>query len=430
MSRGLKRPLFLTMAKKNAARVKKVAFLGLFGQQTLGNDCTLQAILEQARERLPSADLSCVCTGPAEIGTRHDIRTFPFYASTDEAGREGKRSLPNALMRIAGRAWRELHHGARGFKFLKGNDMLIVPGTGLLVDHTTGFRGYPFSLFKWSLIARLCRCPLLIVSMGAGPLYHPLSRLFIRSTLSSAVYRSYRDESSKRYVKGIGLKAGGDPVYPDLAFSLVVAGTGPSDAPAGSRPVIGLGVFDYSGPIGGGRNDGQEDYHAYVEKMAAFVEWLLSRGYPLRILMGDLRYDSRVRQDLTERLGNRGLMDRGRQIISEGISSLEDLMSQLERVDIVISPRFHNLILAMMLDKPTIALSHHDKFDALMAALGLSEYCLAIDGLEIKRLTERFVEVEKKAEALRSYLRDKTEEYRRALDRQYDVIFRGSRRNA
>lgn len=409
--------------EKQPAEVKKIVFFGLFGQQNLGNDCSLHAIIEQTRIRLPNVETGCVCTGPEEIGARYGIPVFPMYAKPDKGRKRGKESPIGFLIGFAVRAWREWSHGVGAWKFLKGSDMFIVPGTGLLVDHTTGYRGYPFYLFKWSLIARWCGCRSLIISIGAGPIDHPLSRWLIKSALSWASYRSYRDDFSRRYIESIGFKTGGDPVYPDLAFSLPKSLISEQRHPQGPRPVIGVGVVDHSGPRGQLTSCGHDPYRDYLNKSATFIAWLLEHDYPVRMLLGDIKYDSRVKQDLIELLGKQGLNDCEGRIINEKITSLEDLISQLERIDIVISPRFHNIILALMLSKPVIVLSHHYKFDSLMDALDLADYCLAIDGLDVNRLTERFVEAVKDSEALRTSIKGKCEEYRRALDHQYDLIF-------
>src|SRR6266446_4255952 len=53
---------------------RKIAFYGLFGQQNWGNECTLQAIIYNARRYLPDAELRCFCTGPHETLLRHNIR--------------------------------------------------------------------------------------------------------------------------------------------------------------------------------------------------------------------------------------------------------------------------------------------------------------------------------------------------------------------
>ena len=98
--------------------------------------------------------------------------------------------------------------------------MLIVPGTGLLTDAYGLFGWGPYSLFKWSLLAKACRCKLLFVSVGAGPIYGALGRWFVKSALSLADFRSYRDDSTKQYLKSIGFHSDNDRVCPDLVFSL------------------------------------------------------------------------------------------------------------------------------------------------------------------------------------------------------------------
>ena len=98
--------------------------------------------------------------------------------------------------------------------------MLIIPGTGLLTD-AYGLSGWgPYNLFKWSLIAKLRGCEVLFVSVGAGPIYSTLGRYFVKSALSMADFRSYRDDASMAYLKRIGFRTNGDRVYPDLVFSL------------------------------------------------------------------------------------------------------------------------------------------------------------------------------------------------------------------
>lgn len=119
----------------------------------------------------------------------------------------------------------------------------------------------------------------------------------------------------------------------------------------------------------------------------------------------------------------RGLKYEERQIICEPISTVEELLIQLAKTDLVVSARFHNIILALMLNKPVISLSHDEKFDSLMAELGLAKYCLHIDKLDVRKLIERFIELDKHAGTLKPYIKQKTEEYRRALDEQYAAIF-------
>ena len=162
--------------------------------------------------------------------------------------------------------------------------MLIVVGTGLLTD-AFGLGGWgPYNVFKWSVIAKLCGCRLAFVSIGAGPLDSRRGRLFVKSALWLADFRSYRDESSLEYLESIGFQRSSDRVYPDLAFSL------PSPSrkrriPEEHRPVVGLGLMSYGGMYGVEKTT-ERHYAAYIETLVVFLEWLLKREYQVRLLIG------------------------------------------------------------------------------------------------------------------------------------------------
>jgi hypothetical protein len=58
-----------------------------------------------------------------------------------------------------------------------------------------------------------------------------------------------------------------------------------------------------------------------------------------------------------------------------------------------------------------------------MTEIGLTEYCLPLANLDFDHLIDRVVKLENNAEALKPYIRHKTEEYRKTLDEQYSFIF-------
>lgn len=156
------------------------------------------------------------------------------------------------------------------------------------------------------------------------------------------------------------------------------------------------------------------------------MTWLLENKYTVRVLIGDILYDSSVKQDLMDLLKKHESSFEEGQIINEPIFTVEQLLSQLAGTDIVVSPRFHNIVLALMLNKPVISLSYNEKFDALMNEFGLAEYCQGIDHFDVDKLIEQFIKLEKNAENLKPRIKQKTEEYRRALDEQYAFIFKNA----
>jgi polysaccharide pyruvyl transferase WcaK-like protein len=401
------------------ANRRKIALFGTFGTGNLGNECTLQAMLLNIRRRVSNAQVSCICAGPEETALTYGIRALAI------------REMP--LRGTNNRAWRllrkisvgipvELYRWFKVIKGLIGTDMLIMTGTGMLSDSGIGPLGLHYDILRWSVVAKLCRCKLLFVSVGAGPIRHPLSRFFVKAALRFADYRSYRDGFSKEYLKSIGFDAADDAVYPDLAFSLP-NGMLPDDADDGDKHApVGVGLITHY--VQRSLSDDVEQiYRQYVTKMASFISWLVEHNRTVRLLIGDVVYDNRVRQDLRTLLEQSGLTYENSNIIDEPPESFEELLLQLSTTEVVVASRFHNLLLALMLGKPALAISFHEKDDSLMTAVGLQEFCQDIANLDVSTLIEQLVRLEENAERLRQEIRLKTEGYRRELDKQYRCIF-------
>jgi polysaccharide pyruvyl transferase WcaK-like protein len=78
-----------------------------------------------------------------------------------------------------------------------------------------------------------------------------------------------------------------------------------------------------------------------------------------------------------------------------------------------------------MLGKPVVAISYHEKVDALMAGLGLADFCQDIENIDLDKLVEQFTTLEQCAGILKPQIAQKAEAYRGALEEQYDRIFAG-----
>jgi len=427
----------------------RIAFYGNFGAGNLGNECTLQAVIQAVRLRLPDAQLLCICTEPQDVQSRHGVAAvratarasgWSWKAMANEAAATGATaatrgaiaSTGNAirsgrLSRLFARAARlvfqrlptEALHWLKSFRTTTGTDILIVPGTQIVSDYLCGPYSWPYDIFKWSLVAKLRRAKLVFLSVGVGPINHPLSRWFIRRSLKWAAYRSYRDEASRQYAESIGISTSPDSVFPDLAFGLTGREWPRLGARDGHRRVIGLGLKDYSGPADG---EGRNGYRAYLDAMATFVAWLCRNDYTVRLLIGDVQFDTQVRQEFIEMLRSRGTELERSLVFAESPLTVEQLIGQLADTDAIVSPRFHNLVLALELDKPVIALSDHAKLDSLLSGLGLPQYCVPLDQLQTDDLINRFQQMMGEANRLQPYIRDKVGSYREALDAQYAMV--------
>jgi polysaccharide pyruvyl transferase WcaK-like protein len=398
----------------------KISLFGHFGSGNFGNESTLQAMLFHIRRLMPHAEILCICSAPEIVAAEYKIAAVPISAVAFKTSTSRNRIARLARKLIIGIP-NILYSWLMGAVTLRNTDILIVVGTGLLTDAFGVHQWGPYGTFRWSLMAKLCGCRLIFASTGAGPLERRSGRLFVKSALSLANFRSYRDEATLEYLRSVGFRPNEDRVYPDLAFSLPAAQTD-RDVAKVRRPVVGLGLMLYSGMYGVEKTT-RAHYAAYLEALAVFAKWLLEREYDIRLLNGDLM-DMPVTREFNSLLRARLMTYEEGRIIAEPIASSKDLLSQLAATDFVVATRFHNVLLALLLNKPSIAISFHPKCSSLMDQLDLSEYCQDIKLLKGEWLIDRFCGVEKNAERLRRKIQEKTGEYRLALDEQYELIFK------
>jgi polysaccharide pyruvyl transferase WcaK-like protein len=410
---------------KRAGKPKRIAIFGHFDGTNLGNESTLQAILHHLRRIQPDAEVTCICTGPQKTAATYHIAAVPI------ARTYVKSWVPRSPL---GKIARQICVGigeplrwVEGVVTLWGTDILIIPGTGLLTDAYGLMYWGPYGLFRWSLIAKICRCRLAFVSVGAGPIYGAVGKFFVKSVLSIADFRSYRDESSAHYLQSIGISADRDRIFPDLAFSLPKETILPRDSTIEAGATVGLGMMQWADKYSKyGSSDAAAEM-TYLQAFAKTARWLLGRGYNIRLLIGDFA-DVRAKAVFLQLLAQDPAIDIRHRIIDEPIRSVEDLLSQIAATDAVVATRFHNTLLALFCEKPVISISFHNKCDSLMAAMGMSDYCLDSKDLKPDKLIQTFCRLEVNADALKPLIRERVKRFRDALDDQYQLILNGMQR--
>ena len=405
--------------KKAQRERKKIAFFGHFDSTNFGNEGTLQAILYHLRCFEPNVEVTCICTGPEATTKTHNIKAIPIAETL--VGFWSPRNSVGRVVRKVCRLASEPYGWIIGLIRLRHTDMLIIPGTGVLTDACGLLDWGPYNLLKWSLIAKLCRCQLLLVSVGAGPIYGTLGRYFVRAILSLADFRSYRDTSTMQYINSIGFSAQDDFVYPDLAFSLPDAMI-PHQPKKSGRTVVGIGLMEYAAKYSVARPR-QETYLNYLEVLVSFTKWLLERDYDVRLLIGDIAHDQHVKDEFKELLRKRIPEYDEKHVFDEPMCSVGDLLTQLAATDVVVATRFHNVLFALLCEKPVISISFHHKCNSLMNAIGLSAYSMDINALKADSLIDKFCDLETNGAKLKGLIRERTKEFRNVLDQQYKFIF-------
>ena len=261
---------------------KNIGMFGLFGGGNLGNEGSLEAVLQMLRRVQPDARLSCICAKPAVVMHDHGIPALPIR--TPPPVEALSRGLPGALWKVA----REVIDWPATFLRVRRFGVVIVPGTGILDDFGERPWRTPLMVFRMCVMARLAGTKVWFVSIGAGPIRHPVSRWLMLQAARLAEYRSFRDTGSRDYMKSIGLDTNADEVYPDVAFALpapIAQSTAGEERADTTTTTIGVGVMAYQGWKGGA--SGPAVYAGYIDTLTKFVRRLLERGFRVRLIMGE-----------------------------------------------------------------------------------------------------------------------------------------------
>lgn len=390
----------------------RIGLFGLFGCGNSGNDASLEAMVVFLRRAGFGEHLLCICPNPDRIQQVYGLDSTRLTPKYDDS--TIGRAIDRLLLRVPHRLFAVWYTIQKVRKL----DVIIVPGTGFLDDFQDNPFGWPFMVLKWCLAAWLMRKKIVFVSIGAGPIRHWLSRFFMKKAAQTATYRSYRDTISKNFMQGMGVNADDDNVYPDIVFGL------PKPAPLspdGHSFTVGLGVMSY---YGWSKVNANRDtiYRHYLRKLNAFVTWLLDRGIHVRLLTGD-EGDWAAIQDFIEEMNTSNLLPAlAVQLTAVRTYTLQDLMTEINKTDVVVVTRYHNLVCALKLGRPAVSLEYSKKNHALMAEIDLDEYCQNVETFDLDLLKQQFLGMVDNQVNLRGRILAADEDFIRRLSIQENAL--------
>lgn len=453
---------------RNLGKAATIGVFGHYGNRNLGDEAIIAAVVQNIRQRLPSAKILGFSTDPDDTTARHDILAYPIYQSrlrpfttplSFEIQEHLKTENPNGVKNLTiGRAdhnWTqqikafvkriplgqamiaaarafiqavpalisETRFIRRSYKVLKDVDLLIITGSNQFLDNFGGPWGFPYRLLKWSTIAKIAGTKIIYVCVGAGPISSKLSMVMIRLALMMSDYCSLRDVQSQELIETMGVK-GATTVFPDLAYSLC-----PVRRPIerrlggqhGRKPTVGINPM----PIYDSRYwyiDDADKYENYVKNLAQFSSALLRENYPL-VFWATQPKDHNVITDVLAYLATeRGEASNANVLVST-IYTVNELVDVIDTFDIAVATRFHGTVLSLFAGKAVLSICYHKKIDDLMNEMGQSEYSVMFDAFDAEDLLKRFKRLEQNIDNEVEKIKRKTDEYQKALASQYDSLF-------
>ncbi len=362
---------------------RRVGLFGLIGSGNSGNDASMETVLAYLRTAHPDVVVDAMCGGPDAVRARYRIDGVPilWYQKYEQR----KTAVPTAVLKVFGKGVDTF----RLARWVRRHDAVIVPGAGAF-ETTLPVRawGFPYALFVLSLSGKVFGTKVAFVSVGADDIGKPVTRWLSNSTARRAYYRSYRDTFSRDKMRQRGIDTAADRVYPDLAFGVPAPPYTPGDP-----EVVGVGVMDYHGGNDDRKQAGQI-HSAYTTNMTRFVRWLIDSGHRVRLFYGDAKFDGAIAEtivaDVRRQLPG---MDESRVTVVPALTYAE-LMAAMAPCGTVVATRYHNVICALKLGKPTISLGYSHKFVALMESMGQADFTAPAAAPDVDRLIALFEEMQ------------------------------------
>jgi polysaccharide pyruvyl transferase WcaK-like protein len=420
----------------------KIALLHHVGGGNLGDDATLDTVMQNIKRRRPNAVMAAFTVNPDDTQQRHrlpcyPIRTIPWAFGYTPA--TPKLTLQSTIRTLA-RKYRFLFYLPRlGYamvfripkalcsevsflvasrRIISSFELLIISGGGQLTEWG-GPWAFPYTLFKWVLLAKSARVKCLFLNVGAGPLSHPLSKFFVRRALAIADYVSFRDDQSRMLVSQIGFKGSGE-VFPDCVYGREVPAPNTS-APGSLGPlIVGIAPMPYCDPRTDPSEQNQVLYQDFIDKFATFASSLVRYSYLLTLFGTDIGVDPLAIKDLQLSLVRHHNVATPEY---QSVRSIDELLSRMSTVDYVVTCRFHGVVFAHLLNKPVLALSHHPKVMTLMNDLGLSKYCVDIRTFDPALLADTFASLVADTDEVKCRMAASLAKYSSRLMSQFDELF-------
>jgi polysaccharide pyruvyl transferase WcaK-like protein len=372
----------------------------------------MEAVLRYLRADHPDVVVDAMCKGPETVRDRYDVPAIPLQWYINYQDR--LHGVTAVMLKVLGKGIDVF----RTANWVRQHDVVIVPGMGVL-EATQPLRWWdmPYPMFLLAATGKLFGTKVALVCVGAHAINRRMTRRLYDAAAKLAYYRSYRDAGSRDAMRERGVNVALDNVYADLAFSLPAL---PCDA--GDPQIVAVGLMNYRGS-NDDRKQAQKLYAAYLQTMKSFVRWLIDDGRKVRLLVGDTNNsdDGALQEILADVRAYRPDLDADR-VRAEPVSTFTDVMQAMAPVGSVVATRFHSVICALLLFKPTISLGYASKFTALMADMGLAEFCQHSSSLDVDRLIEQFTELERRQADLRRTITECNAEYRRLLNVQFSEL--------
>jgi len=369
-------------------QAKVILIAGYYGFENVGDEAILSAILSDFRRQRKNLDFIVISSNPERTQAEHGVRAV-YWQNV------------NALLDAA----REC-------------DLVVLGGGGIFQDYWGVPKNVHLTKYHWgisyyssvAMLANLFKKPLMIYSVGIGPLLTEDGKEWTRLTFELADAATVRDPESLALLKSLGVSAKKVQVKPDPGLSLIPKAKDASDiftsAGVDLRELPVLGVCLRNWTFG-------ENSTAWKQELAAALDHFLGTYnvqvvfIPFQIVEHELENDHAVALEVMD------LMAVKERVHAIPVAHPPDVTAGLiSRCRALVGMRLHSLVFASGAGVPAVALAYDPKVHNFMRSLGQSAYVQDLQTMTSDGLTSTLTDMWKQRTQIRAALVERAAQIR------------------
>lgn len=301
----------------------KIVISGYYGFNNAGDEAMLTAILQALRKTFINPDITVISGNPKFTADSLHVNAVPRFSIS---------KIFSSIFRAD----------------------LIISGGGSLLQDVTSWKSMIYYL-SIIVLGVFFRKKVFLYSQGIGPVRYRIIRIILKHVLNHVDAITVRDKESKGFLERLGVHS---KIYAtaDAVLSLV-----PANLSSGQQilkknrihrkgKLVGIAIRNWEGTAG------------WMADMRDYVKKIVSDGNTVVFIPMQHPNDCNAARAIADSLD-------GAYILS-GEYSIEDLMSLIGNMDILIGMRLHALVFASLMHVPFLGISYDPKIDNFLALIG------------------------------------------------------------
>jgi len=381
-------------------QVKVILIAGYYGFENVGDEAILSAILADLRRQRKDLDFIVISSDPERTQSEHGVRAVNWK---DIKG----------MVAVA-----------------RESDLIILGGGGIFQDYWGVPENAQLTQFHWgisyyssvAMLANLFEKPLMIYSVGVGPLLTEEGKRLTRLTFELADAATVRDPESQTLLKSLGVSSKKVLVKPDPGLSLTPNAKDASAifASAGvdlqERPVLGVCLRNWT--------EGEKST-AWKQELAAALDHFLE-AYNAQVVFIPFQVgEHELENDHVVALEVMDLMAAKERVHAISATYPPEVTAGLiSHCQVLVGMRLHSLVFASGAGIPAVALAYDPKVHNFMRMLGMSEYVQDLQDMDVNGLASTLETAWTRCNVIQAALIEHVERIRQQVHENTNLVLK------